>query len=77
MVSDRINKTLTNKSKLHQVELKRLGKSAEDAPLSDNVTVLEHTPQVAALNTILLNPETLAEDFIFYFDRLATLMVER
>lgn len=77
MVSDRIHKTLQQKSRLHQLELRRLGKVAEDAPLSSNVTVLERTNQVRGVNTLLMNPEVCAEDFIFYFDRLAVMLVEK
>jgi len=77
MVSDRIHKTLSSKSKLHQVELKRLGIGAEDAPLSPNVIVLDQQPQVVGVNTILLDPTTSNEDFIFHFDRLVTMLVER
>ena len=77
MVSDRIHKTLQHKSKLHQLELKRLGKVAEDAPLSKNVRILQHTNQVRGINTILMNPELAREDFIFYFDRLVVMLVEK
>lgn len=77
MVSDRIRKTLEQKSKLHQVELKRLGRVAEDAVLSDNVILLDQTRQIVGMNTLLLEEDTEREDFIFYFDRLATLLVER
>ncbi|KAK5118182.1 hypothetical protein LTR85_008162 [Meristemomyces frigidus] len=77
MVSDRIHKTLEQKSRLHQLELKRLGKVSEDAPLSNHVQILQHTNQVRGINTILMNPELDREDFIFYFDRLAVMLVEK
>lgn len=77
MVSERIQKTLKSKSKMHQVELKRLGKDAENCPLSQNVIVLERNPQIKGVNSLLLMPSTSREDFIFYFDRLVALMVER
>ena len=77
MVSDRVHKTLHSKSKSHQAELKRLGKVAEDAPLSQNVIVLEQTSQVVGINTMLLDSDTPAEEFIFYFDRLVAMLVER
>lgn len=76
MVSDRVHKTLKHKSRLHQLELERLGKVAEDAPLSKNVTILEHTNQVRGINTLLMNPELPREDFIFYFDRLVVMLLE-
>ncbi|KAK3109890.1 Uridine kinase [Teratosphaeriaceae sp. CCFEE 6253] len=77
MVSDRIHKTLTQKSRLHQLELKRLGKASADTPLSSHVTVLSPAPQLRGLHTLLLDPDASREDFIFYFDRLAVLLVEK
>lgn len=77
MVSDRIHKTLDQKSRQHQSELRRLGKVSEDAPLSNRVQILQHTNQVRGINTILMNPELDREDFIFYFDRLAVMLVEK
>lgn len=77
MISDRIHKTLHQKSKFHQAELRRLGQQSEDAPLSANVLVLHHTPQVRGINTLLMDPELSREDFIFYFDRLAVMLVEK
>ncbi|KAK3677864.1 Uridine kinase [Recurvomyces mirabilis] len=77
MVSDRIHKTLKEKSKMHQLDLKRLGQTSKDDPLSPNVTIIEHTNQVRGINTLLMCPETDREDFIFYFDRLVVTLVER
>ena len=77
MVSDRVHKTLDQKSKQHQQELKHLGAVSEDAPLSANVWILKHTSQVRGINTILMNPELDREDFIFYFDRLAVMLIEK
>ncbi|OCK75925.1 uridine-cytidine kinase-like protein-like 1 [Lepidopterella palustris CBS 459.81] len=77
MVSDRIEKILAHKSKMHQIELRRLGKVAEDAPLSTNAIILNQTHQILGINTLLLNPETSREDYIFYFDRMVALLIER
>lgn len=77
MVSDRILKTLHYKSKQHQAELRRLGEATEEVPLSSNVTVLDGTPQIRGINTLLINPNTSREEFIFYFDRLAALLMEQ
>lgn len=77
MVTDRVNKILLQKSRMHQVELRRLGKVAESAPLSPNVLVLPNTNQIQGINTLLQNPDTSAEDFIFYFDRLAAILIEK
>ena len=76
MVADRVSKTLKEKSNLHRLELERLGQSAGTAPLSNNIVVIPQTRQIVGMNTILLNPETPREDFIHFFDRLASLLVE-
>lgn len=77
MVSDRIHKTLDEKSQLHRAELRRLGKVSEDAPLSVNVEIMPHTNQVRGINTLLMDPNLDREDFIFYFDRLAVILIEK
>jgi uridine kinase len=77
MVVGHIQRTLVDKSKKHRAELQRLGKQVEDEPLSANVLLIKQTKQVTAMNTIIQNPETGEIDFRFYFDRLATLLVER
>ena len=77
MVGGHIQRTLMDKSKKHQAELQRLGKQVEDEPLSPNVLLVKPTRQVTAMNTIIQNPMTDEVNFIFYFDRLATLLVER
>jgi len=77
MVVDRVQKILAHKSQLHQLELRRLGKAAEDAPLHANALVLEQTNQVRGIHTLLLNPQTSREDYIFYFDRLSALLIEK
>lgn len=77
MVSDQVRKTLAHKSGLHQIELRRLGKIAEDNPLSSNAIVLKQTNQVKGMHTLLLDPTTSREDFVFYFDRMVSLLVER
>lgn len=77
MVSDRVHKILQIKSSAHQAELRRLGQAAEDAPLSPNVVVLPHSHQVRGINTLLMDPDLEREDFIFNFDRLAVMMVEK
>lgn len=77
MMTERISSILHQKSKLHQLELSRLGRVAEDVPLSDNVTIVPETPQTLGMSTMLLADATDREDFIFYFDRMASLLVER
>lgn len=77
MVVGHIQQTLLGKSKKHQAELQRLGKQVEDEPLSPNAMLMKQTRQITAMNTIIQNPMTDEVDFIFYFDRLATLLVQR
>ena len=77
IVVGHVKETLKEKSRKHQEELQRLGKQAEDEPLSENVLLLEQTREIVGMNTIIQNPLTTSEDFIFYFDRLSGLLVER
>ncbi|MCJ1438036.1 Uridine kinase [Xylographa pallens] len=77
MVVKHIQRVLAEKSRKHQKELQILGKQVEDKPLSPNVLLLKETRQIVGMNTIIENPRTREVDFIFYFDRLATLLVER
>ncbi|KAL8657947.1 MAG: hypothetical protein Q9226_001413 [Calogaya cf. arnoldii] len=77
MVVKHIQLLLVKKSRNHQDDLKRLGQQAEDEPLSQNVLLLNQSKQITAISTILLNPATDDVDFIFYFDRLSGLLVER
>jgi len=77
MVVNHIRKTLHNKSKKHQADLQALGRIVEDAPLSKKVVSLKQTPQLIGLNSIILNPNTGREDFIFSFDRITSLLLDR
>jgi uridine kinase len=77
MVIQYIDHKLIAKSKSHRAALKKLGQSAEDDPLSKNITLLKQTPQLQGMSTIIQDIDTSAEDFIFYFDRLATLLIEQ
>ncbi|KAF9907533.1 hypothetical protein EC991_010829 [Linnemannia zychae] len=45
--------------------------------LPSNVVILEETKQIKGLHTIIRDFETSRHDFIFYADRLATLVIER
>jgi uridine kinase len=77
MVVQYIERTLTEKSKSHRAELKKLGQNAEDDPISPNVLILDQTRQLRGMSTIIQDIDTSTEDFIFYFDRLTTLLVEQ
>ncbi|KAL9136027.1 MAG: hypothetical protein Q9175_002765 [Cornicularia normoerica] len=77
IVVGHVKRTLKEKSRKHQEELQRLGEQVEDEPLSKNVLLLEQTREITGMNTVIQNPMTAEVDFIFYFDRLSTLLVER
>lgn len=77
MVTQYIERKLIEKSTTHRAALRKLGQSSEDDPLSSKVLLLDQTPQLRGMNTIILDNDTSAEDFIFYFDRLSALLVEQ
>lgn len=77
IVVKHVQQLLQEKSRKHQDDLKRLREQVEDEPLSPNVLVMDQTKQILSMSTIIQNPMTETVDFIFYFDRLSTLLVER
>ena len=77
MIVKHVQRVLVEKSRKHQEELKSLGKEVKDEPLAQNVLLLKQTPQIRGMNTVIQNPNSTEVDIIFYFDRLATLLVER
>ena len=77
MIVKEVQRMLSEKSKRHQADLARLGQQALYEPLSHNVLLLEPTPQIRAMDTILRNAVTDDVDFLFYFDRLSALLIVR
>lgn len=77
MVVRHIQRILKEKSERHQDALKELGKQVKDEPLSKNAVLLRQTDQIIGMSTIIQNPSTDDVDFIFYFDRLSALLIER
>lgn len=77
MVVKHIQRLLREKSEKHQDDLKELEQRVEDEPLSPNIVPLEQTQQVVGMTTLIEDPMTNEIDFVFYFNRLATLLVER
>lgn len=77
MVVKHIQRKLQEKSDEHSEELHKLGLIAAKVDLPPNIHVSPLTPQIVGMNTILQNPETGQEDFVFYFDRLASILIER
>lgn len=72
-----IETKLFEKSTHHREALKKLEDSCREQPLSDRVVEIGNTRQIRFMNTILQNMDTSSEDFIFYFDRLAALIIEQ
>lgn len=77
MVVKHVQRVLQEKSKKHQEDLQKLGKQVEDEPLSSNILLLEQTKQIVGMSTIIQDPMTDEVEFLFYFDRLSTLLVEK
>lgn len=76
MIVNQVRRMLKDKSIRHNAELEKLGQAVQDSALPDNFMLLEHKPQIRGIGTILRNTMTSAEDFIFYFNRLAAILVE-
>lgn len=77
MVVKHIQRALQEKSKKHIQTLIALGQYEPEEPLSTNVDILPDTTQIKGMHSIIHNKNTSREDFIFYFDRISTLLVER
>lgn len=77
MVVKHIQRALQDKSRKHIKALQDLGQYDPDEPLSTNINILPDTAQLRGMNTIIHNQDTTREDFVFYFDRLSTLLIER
>ncbi|KAK7982065.1 Uridine kinase [Apiospora saccharicola] len=76
MVTQYIERQLLEKSTRHRAALKSLERGYDSEPLSDRVLVLQQTPQLRGMNTIIQDIDTSSEDFVFYFDRLTCLLLE-
>ncbi|KAI5840706.1 uridine kinase family-domain-containing protein [Morchella snyderi] len=78
MIVKHIQRALLNKSKEHVKTLRALGQGHDaDEPLPPSVKVLPDSPQLEGMHTIIHDTDTSREDFIFYFDRVAALLVEK
>jgi uridine kinase len=77
MIEKHIHQLLKANSRKHAAELRRLGLQVENLPLSRQVLLLDATPQLRGISTILQDQDSDKEDFIFYFDRGATMLIER
>lgn len=77
MIVNQTRQLLQDKSHRHNAELARLGQQVEEEPLSPNIILMERTPQLRGMATILRNVNTPPDDFVFYMDRLTCLLVEK
>ncbi|KAJ5670097.1 Uridine kinase [Penicillium maclennaniae] len=77
MVVKHVQRKLQEKSEKHTEALRNLGLIAAKVDLPENVHVLPATPQFQGMNTILQSPETEEVDFVFYFDRLASILIKK
>lgn len=72
-----IQKQLTLKSELHLKRLQALGlNKRKDIYTLSNLKLLPRNNHTAGIHSILLDSRTERSDFIFYFDRIATLLIE-
>lgn len=75
MVISHIRRQLVIKSKVHLKELQKLGGTQCDITQFCHVITL--TPQVQGIHTILLDRYTPRGDFVFYFNRIADIMITK
>lgn len=77
LLVDYITSKLERKSMEHVQELIRLGKTEKIKTLANHpmVYTLPKTNQTEAIQTMLLNKRTKLDDFIFYFDRIITILL--
>ncbi|KAL3235688.1 uridine kinase URK1 [Nakaseomyces bracarensis] len=76
LLINHIESKLEVKSEEHINELVRLGHS-DLKPLKEyaNLNILPQTNQVKAIHTILIDRSVDRADFVFYFDRIATILI--
>lgn len=77
MIVNQTRQMLKEKSRRHNAELERLGQDIDSTSLSENFIMLEQGTQVKGIATILRNPVTSEEEFIFYFNRLTARLIEK
>jgi uridine kinase len=77
MIVNQTRQMLKEKSLRHRAELEKLGQEVESFSLSENVRLLEKSPQIKGIGTILRSVLTEHDDFMFYFNRLVAILVEK
>lgn len=78
LVVDHIKSKLNEKSKKHLQELIKLGYPTSESTLNNSsVHILERTNQVKAIMTMIVDKNLHVDDFVFYFDRIATILLNK
>lgn len=78
MLIQHIKKQLASKSQLHIQRLEALGHNFKlKVSECKNMHILPSTPHTRGIHSMILNSATGRTDFIFYFDRIANLLIER
>ncbi|KAH3673545.1 hypothetical protein WICMUC_003652 [Wickerhamomyces mucosus] len=78
MLIKHIKKQLIKKSEMHLDKLDKLtGKLEISSQKFPNLKRLDRSDQLRGVYTVLLNKETSRADFIFYFDRIATNLINK
>jgi uridine kinase len=78
MLIKHIKRQLNLKSEAHLQKIEKLtGKLSLTTENYPNLRILEKTNQTRGIYTILLNHDTPMDDFIFYFDRIATKLINK
>jgi uridine kinase len=69
---------LAEKSAQHLLDLKSLAVDSEvEIDLPSNIIILDQTNQLRAMTTIIRDKDAESEDFIFYLERTASLVLTR
>lgn len=76
MIVNHIQEALTKKSAEHRKNLSELRESCENNDLPETVFILEQTNQVRGIHSIVRDRKTTRGDYIFYLERLTTLIIE-
>ncbi|AOA62796.1 Uridine kinase [Komagataella phaffii CBS 7435] len=75
MIIRHINNQLEQKSLVHLKRLQELGQISNDETLMNRIARLPLTNQLKCISTILFDRETSRTEFIFYFDRVANMLI--
>lgn len=76
MIVNHIQDALTTKSLEHRAHLEQLRESCIDKELPLTIKILEQTNQVRGIHTIVRDRQTSREDYIFYLERLTSIIIE-